>query len=427
VRSIEGCGGERPAIAGPLQRVDAHVGSPHPARTSLRGLDWFVFFLANVQTGFGPFIAVYLTAQAWTQTDIGLVLTAGGLAALVGQMPGGAIVDAASSEKLVGAVSVGAIALSALALGAWPVFPIVLLVQVVHAVASCVLGPALAAISLALVGHWGLSERLGRNARFASVGNGLAAAVMGACGYLLSPQYVFFCTAALLAPSLLALARIKDADIDPERAHGGPHGPGIKPFERDLAGLARNFPLIILAICALLFHLANAAMLPLMAGILTARAGTWAAVLIAACIVVPQLVVALLSPLLGRQAQQWGRRPILLLGFCVVCVRGLLFAVISNPQLVVAAQILDGVAGASLGIMVPLIVADVTRGTGRFNLAQGIVGTAVGLGASLSTTLAGYLTDHIGSSAAFLGLAAVAAIGVALGSLALPETRPQSR
>lgn len=420
--------GEAGCSPGPAQpsAIDPVASSPHPARTSLRGLDWLVFFLANVQTGFGPFIAVYLTAQAWTQTDIGLVLTAGGIAALIGQMPGGAIVDAASSEKLLAAVSVGAIAASALLLAIWPVFATVLLVEVVHSVASCVLGPTLAAISLGLVGHHGLSERLGRNARFASIGNGLAAAVMGACGYLLSPRYVFLCTAILIAPSLWALARIRHDDIDPDRAHGGSHGSGIKPLEHDLLGLARNFPLLILGGCALLFTLANSAMLPLMAGILTARSGNWATVLIAACIVVPQLVVALLSPLLGRRAEDRGRRPILLLGLAVVCARGLLFATVSNPELLVTVQILDGIAAASLGIMVPLIVADATRGTGRFNLAQGIVGTAIGIGASLSTALAGFLNDRIGSSAAFLGLAGVAAIGLILAALALPETRPNN-
>ena len=111
-------------------------GGRAPSPGSLRGLDWFVFFLADVQTGFGPFITVYLTAQAWTQTDIGLVLTAGALVAFLGQMPGGAIVDAARSEKLLAAISVGAIAASALALAAAPIFPAVLLSQVVHSGAS---------------------------------------------------------------------------------------------------------------------------------------------------------------------------------------------------------------------------------------------------------------------------------------------------
>jgi predicted MFS family arabinose efflux permease len=194
---------------------------PIPSGRSLRGLDWFIFFVADVQTGFGPFIWVYLTAQAWTQLDIGLIMTVGGLVALIGQVPGGAIVDAARYETVVAGFGVGAISLSALAYAAWPIFPVVLAAAVLQAGASCVLGPSIAAISLGLVGHERISERLGRNARFAAIGNGLAAAAMGACGYFLSNRAVFIVTAMLAGPALLALSNIRNREIDPKRAHGG--------------------------------------------------------------------------------------------------------------------------------------------------------------------------------------------------------------
>src|SRR6266851_2538424 len=127
--------------------------SAGPTRRSARGLDWFVFFVADIQTGFGPFVAVYLTEQKWTQIDIGLILTVSGVVALAGQMPGGAIVDAARSERLVAGLAVAAIAVSALAYAVWPVFPVILAAAILHAAASCVLGPAIAAMSLGLVGH----------------------------------------------------------------------------------------------------------------------------------------------------------------------------------------------------------------------------------------------------------------------------------
>src|SRR5262245_39086522 len=308
----------------------------HPSIDSLRGLDWFVFFLADVQTGFGPFVSVYLTTQAWTQVDIGLVLTVGGLVALIGQMPGGAVVDAARSERLVAACGVVAISASAISLAIWPVFLLVLLGRILHAAASCVLGPAMAAISLGLVGHAGISERLARNARFASAGTGIAAAAMGALGHWTSSQYVFFATAALIAPTLIALFQIHPSEIDPERAHGGKHEIGPRKLGKGFLSLLRNRALVILATCVLLFHLGNAAMLPLMGSQLTTRTSEWATVLIAACIVVPQLVVASVAPWVGRRAEQWGRRPLLLLGFAALPIRGLLFAAIGNPYLVVA-------------------------------------------------------------------------------------------
>ena len=397
--------------------------SAAPSRQSLRGLDWFIFFLADVQTGFGPFIAVYLTTQKWTQAQIGLVLSIGGVVGLIGQMPGGAIVDAARSERLVAALAVATIGFSALAYAAWPIFPIVATAAILHAAASCVLGPAIAAISLGLVGPIAISERLGRNARFASLGNGTAAAVMGTVGYLVSSRSVFLVTFILAIPTLLAIARIREHEIDVARAHGAVPRAAGEASSTSVLNLVRQPPLLIFAGSVLLLQLANAAMLPLMAGVVTTRSAQWAPVLIAACIIVPQAIVALLAPMVGRLAQQWGRRPLLLIGFAALAVRGLLFAIVSDPYLLVVVQIFDGITAAVFSVMMPLIVADIAFGSGHFNLAQGIVGTAIGIGASLSTVLAGYASDHFGSSIAFSGLACVAALGLSMIWLIMPETR----
>ena len=397
-------------------------GSPTPSRQSLRGLDWFVFFLADVQTGFGPFIAVYLTTQKWTQAEIGFVLSIGGLVGLIGQMPGGAIVDAARSERLMAAFAVATIGLVALSYAAWPILAVVLTAATLHAAASCVLGPAIAAISLGLVGPIAIGERLGRNARFASLGNGTAAAVMGTAGYLLSSRSVFLVTFVLAIPTLLALARIREEEVDVVRAHGAVRREVPDAKATSVLTLCRR-PLLIFAASVLLLQLANSAMLPLMAGVVTARSSQWAPVLIAACIIVPQAIVALMSPSVGRKAQAWGRRPLLLIGFGALAIRGLLFATVRDPYLLVAVQAFDGITAAVFSVMVPLIVADITFGSGHFNLAQGIVGTAVGIGASLSTVLAGYVSDKFGSNIAFMGLAGIAAFGLALIWLIMPETR----
>jgi predicted MFS family arabinose efflux permease len=398
--------------------------SPAPSKRSLRGLDWFVFCVADVQTGFGPFVAVYLTTEKWTQVDIGLVLSVAGLVALVGQVPGGTLVDIARSERLVAGLAIGAISASALIYAAWPIFPAVLAAAVLHAGASCVLGPAMAAISLGLVGHAAIGERFGRNARFASIGNGLAAAAMGTCGYYFSARAVFIVTAILFVPALLALRMISAREINVDRSHGGVSKPAARntiPFRH----LLRQRPLLILGGCLALFHLANAAMLPLMGSVLTTRSSQWATALIAACIVVPQLIVAVIAPWVGRQSHVWGRRPLLLLGFAALPIRGLLFATVSEPYLLVAVQLLDGLTAAVLGVLVPLMVADLTRGSGRFNSAQGIIGMMIGIGASGSPTLAGYLADHAGSRAAFLGLTAIAIAAFIAVLVLMRETRPQ--
>lgn len=401
---------------------------PHPSPQSRRGLDWFVFFVADVQTGFGPFVAVYLTASKWTQTDIGLVLTAGGLVSLVGQIPAGAVVDATRSLRALAAVALVCIGLSAFALAVWPVFPLVLASRVVQAGASCVLGVSLASISLNLVGRARISERLGRNASFMSIGTGLAAAGMGACGRYFSSQAVFFVSAALAVPALVALFRIRRDEIRPRiprAARSAAQGESWWASARAGAmTLARNRALLTFAGCFVLFQMANASMLPLAASMLTLRSSDTATELVAAAIVVPQAIVAVLSPLVSAKAQRWGRKPLLLIGFGALPLRGLLFAWTVDPHLLVAVQVLDGVSAAVLGVLVPLTIADVAGRSGRFNLAQGAVGCAVGIGASISSTLVGRLSDRLGSDTAFMTMAVVAALGFLAVLLLMPETRP---
>jgi predicted MFS family arabinose efflux permease len=405
----------RPSAAGATEQ--------HPSAQSQRGLDWFIFFLADVQTGFGPFVAVYLTTQKWTQTEIGLILSIGGIIGLIGQMPGGAIIDAARSERLVAGLAVATIGVSALGYAAWPIFPIIALAAILHAAASCVLGPAIAAISLGLVGPNAIGERLGRNARYASLGNGVAAGVMGAVGYLLSSRVVFLVSFLFAVATLLSLARIRDREIDPEQAHGAIVRAEPDPDATSIFHLLKQRPLVVFACAVFLLQFANAAMLPVMASIVTARSSQWAPALIALCIIVPQALVALMSPSVGRKAQAWGRRPLLMIAFAALALRGVLFATVNDPALLVAVQVLDGITAAVFGVMIPLIAADVAFGSGHFNLAQGIVGTATGIGASLSTAFAGYASDRFGHSVAFMSLAAVALIGLVVIWTIMPETR----
>jgi MFS family permease len=220
-------------------------------------------------------------------------------------------------------------------------------------------------------------------------------------------------------PALAALAQIRPEVISKA-------GPSVALAPREgISALLSDRRLLTFAGCIVTFHLANAAMLPLMSGILTSRTGTTAMMWVAACMIVPQLIVAGFSPFVGRKAQTWGRRPLLLLCFAALLLRGLFFALTSDPYLVVIAQALDGVSAAVLAVLFPLIIADIAWEGGRFNLALGIVGSAMGIGAALSTTLAGYAFDHFGSTVSFLGLGSIAAAGLAVVCLLMPETRPK--
>jgi MFS family permease len=393
------------------------------SRRSLRGLDWFAFFVADLQTGWGPFVAAYLTSVSWNQFDIGLVLTIGTVATFALQIPTGAVVDGVPAKRTLAALAVVFVSGSALLLALWPTFIVVVGAKVLHALASCLLGPTIAAMSLGLVGHALLSVRLGRNARFLSLGNAIAAGVMGAIGYYFSDRAIFFFTAALCLPTLFALAQIRASDIDPDVARGGINSSEGLASAHAFRGLLQNRALLIFAAVILLFQFANAAMLPIMAGLLAQRLPETATLILSVCIFAPQFVVAAIAPWVGLKAQSWGRRPLLLLCFAALSIRGGIFAFTSEPFVVVVTQLLDGISAATLGVLVPLVIADVMRGTGHFNLAQGVVGAAVGIGASLSTALAGYIADSQGSAAAFLVLAGVSAAGLALVATCMPETR----
>jgi MFS family permease len=420
---------------------------------SLRALDWLNFFVANVQTGFGPFIASYLATHKWTQGEIGLALSVGTISAMVSQVPGGAAVDALRNKKAAAAWATIAIIASAVLLATSPTVLPVMAAEVLHGFASCMLVPAMAAISFALVGRADLGDRLGRNARWASIGSAVAAGLMGLVGEYFSARAVFWLTAALAMPALFALtmiylpqglprhqqvpepprddredgepgaARAEDSARSSEAHIVAPATIAAPEPRESIFDLLRDRRMLIFAACVVLFHLSNAAMLNLAAGEVTAGMGDNVQLVIAACIIVPQAIVAMLSPWVGRTSQRWGRRPILLLGFSALPLRALLFAGVSSPYLLVPVQMLDGISAAVFGVMLPLIAADVAGGKGRYNLCIGLFGLAAGIGATLSTALAGFVADRFGSAISFFGLAGAGALAVLLVWTAMPETR----
>ncbi|TCZ63261.1 MFS transporter [Roseicella aquatilis] len=391
-------------------------------RRSLRALDWLNFFVADVQTGFGPFIAVYLAAREWTEVEIGLALSLGTVTAMISQVPAGMLVDAMRRKQRAALLALLALAASAVLLAAWPATLPVLAAEVLHGFASCVLTPAIAAITLALVGQAGLGERLGSNARYKAVGNGLAAGLMGVVGTAIGGAAVFWLTAVLTLPAMLLLSRIRLPDRMPgpipEAGAGEAAAPG------GLRGLLANRGVLVFAGCCALFALSNAAMLPLAGTEATARSGALANLIIAACIVVPQFVVAGISPWVGRLAERRGRRLVLLLGLGALPLRGLLLALVDNPFALAAVQALDGIGAAVFGVLVPLVAADLTRGTPRLNTCMGLFGLASGIGATLSTTAAGAIATTYGAGTAFVALAGIGLLAFAVALLAMPETAP---
>ena len=389
---------------------------------SERGLDWLNFFVANLQTAFGPFVATFLTTQHWTEGQIGVALSIGTATAMISQVPAGALVDSISNKRIAAAASIGAIIVSCLMLALLPERLPVAVAEVLHGFASCMLNPAIAALTLTVAGGTAgaLGVRFGRNWRWASIGNGIAASLMAGTGYLVSDRSVFLLASVLAAPGLLALTWIVPPgrgtpDLPDPNQRVTPHGPVSKLLaEPNLFGFMA---------CSAFFYLANAAMLPLAASEVTRVAGASGELVVGACVVVPQIINALISPTLGRSAERLGHRRVLLIGFVALPVRGLLLAATSNPYLIIAVQALDGISSAVFGVMLPLIAADISRSTGRFNLCMGLLGLGIGIGATLSTTVGGY-TAEVSEHIAFLTLAGAGLVAVLLVWLLISEPRP---
>jgi|307.fasta_scaffold47190_1 MFS family permease len=397
-----------------------------PPADSLQALDWLNFFLAALLMGFGPFVTVYLADRGWAPEDIGLVLTASGVAGLATQVPAGELIDKVRAKRAFVGMGIAAVIVAVLTYRLRPDFPSVCAAAVLQGMTGSIIGPGVAAISLGLVGHEALGPRLGRNQRFSSIGGLTAAAVMGIVGYFVSTRDILLVAAGLGLPVLWALARIRPGDIHFGRSCGAPDHHGTDPERANRADLLKDRRLVTFAICLFLFQVANASILPLVGESLVQAERRWSSLVMSALIVAPQIVTALLAPWAGRTADSWGRRPLLLIGLGVVPIRAGFFAFTEDPAPLVVIQSLDGLTGAAMGVLTALVVADLTKGTGRFNLSLGLVGTLSGVGASLSTSISGFVVERFGQTAGFMSVMAVALLAVAILWAFMPETKPSA-
>ncbi|MGD0490469.1 MAG: MFS transporter [Steroidobacteraceae bacterium] len=397
---------------------------PQDIKRSLRGLDWLNFFLADVQSGVGPFLAIYLASRGWNEQSVGIALTVGGIAGIIAQTPAGAITDRVRSKRALIAGGVLSLGLGALIIAAFPFFWAIMSAQTLIGAGASVFGPTVCAISLGLVGRELFDRRQGRNQTLNSAGNVVAAVSMGLIGYFFSNRGIFFFVIAFTVPTLWALSTIKADQIDYQVARGA-DGRDEHSAPARVLQLAESRPLIVFMICAVLFHFANAAMLPLLGEMLAKGHGRSSMMFMSACVVTTQMVVTLIASWSGRKAHHWGRKPLLLLGFAVLPVRGVLYTLTNAPIPLIAIQVLDGIGVAIFGVVSVLVIADLTRGSGRFNLTQGAVTTAVGIGAALSQSIAGGIVHAFGYRAGFLFLSAVALAALAILHFFMPETRAQ--
>ncbi len=403
--------------------------SPHHAPPR-RTLDALNFFLADVRDGLGPYLAIYLLvvrgpSHGWNEATVGMVLTIAGIVGLLSQTPAGGLIDRARNKPRLVIVAALLVTLSSLSLPIVSGFTMVTITQSIAAAAGALFAPAISAITLGLVGPKLFAKRVGRNEAFNHAGNAVSAALAGVLAWEFGPVVVFWLMAGLTVASIAVSMRIDNSDIDNAVARGldcEPEEGCEKPS--GWKTLLENRALMIFAAAAFTFHLANAAMLTSVSQLLGRTVGTDKATsLTAACIVAAQLVMVPVAVVVGRNTERWGTKPIFLVAFGFLAARGALYTVSNDPWWLVGVQALDGIGAGIFGALFPVVVADLTKGSGRFNVSQGVVSSVFGLGAALSATLAGSIIVWAGYTASFLTLAGIAAAGFVLYLFAMPETQ----
>jgi MFS family permease len=390
-------------------------------------LDWVNFLLADVQGGVGPFLAIYLwSSQHWDAGHIGVIMTIAGIATVAARAPAGALVDRTSWKRGLIVSAASFVAAGAMVLSLFPQFWPAAAAQMVIGTCDAVFPPAIAAISLGIVGRRAFTRRIGRNEAFNHAGNVFTAIAAGLAGYLIAPGAVLWLVTVLAIASACAALAIDGREIDHELARGADKESDGKIKPSRLRVIFECKPLLIFTAAITLFHFANAAMLPLIGERLSQGRDGAGPLFMAACIITAQGVMVPMAILAGAKADAWGRKPLLLLGFAALPVRGLLYTLWNDPYYLVSIQLLDGVGAGIFGALFFIVVADLTRGTGHYNLALGAAAAAWGTGAALSNSVAGFIVDRAGFNAAFLFLAAMAVIAFMLLWLFVPETRSRS-
>ncbi|MBV9736331.1 MAG: MFS transporter [Acidisphaera sp.] len=389
-------------------------------------LDALNFLLADVRGALGPYLNVFLvTEQHWSKAEVGLMTMIGGLLGIVVQTPIGAAIDATRAKRGVVVAALAVLGAGAVTIFAYPRFWPVTIANALLAIVGDVFGPAVAALTLGLYARVQLTRRLARNSAFDHAGNVAIALAAGAVGYAFSQRAVFLLVPVFAVLATCAVLSIPARAIDQARARGLD---GESEGDGGAAGwgvLLRCRPLLIFCLCVMLFHFANAPLLPLVGQKLAAAHPRLADPMMSACVIAAQLVMLPIAVAVGRTADRFGRKPVFLVGFVILPVRAVLYTLSDNPAWLIGVQLLDGVGAGIYGALMPLVVADLMRGTGRFNLAQGLVATVQGIGASVSGYVAGLIVDHAGYSAGFLSLGGAAALALAVFAAAMPETAGQ--
>ena len=394
-----------------------------PSLRSRTGLNATNFFLAELVGVILPFLSSYLKDHGWNYADIGIALAIGGMGTLLNQIPAGIIADRVEKRKtlLTASTLILGASYALLPLVAGSMFGVSLLLFLSGA-ANAFFVPLLAALALSLVGRKGFDALMGENQSWNHAGNIAAALMALILVRVLGVVSIFYVMAFVSALAASSLILIKGKELNPDLADGpAVQSHHLKDILKQVAELLSEKTTRTLIICVALFHLANAPVMPMLALYLK-HLGSGDdkiafVVLIAQAVMIPVAFIA------AKYGASHGRKPVFAIAFIALPLRIALYAITTNPNLLLAIQMLDGIGAGIYGVIIALICADLTRGKQGFNTLLGIMQTALALGGVAGPLLQGFLVQHLGFPIAFLGFAGVATLGAALFLLKFPETR----
>ncbi|WP_193747388.1 MFS transporter [Ruegeria sp. ANG-S4] len=388
------------------------------------------FFAGDVTAGFGPYLAIYLLAQLhWSPQNIGFALALGSIVTVLAQTPAGALIDWTRAKRALMVLCVTAVGLAALTLVVSDEKVAIYGAQATMGVALAFLGPLIAAITLGVVGRSAFTRQTSANQAWNHAGNVVAAGIAAALALAGYVDGVFVLISAMCVGMIFCTLLIKPNQIDHEAARGGvaeDSAGGERPS--GFATILSDKRLLIFGISIVLFHCANASMLPLVSQKVASGGDTKTGIAFtSACIISAQFIMIGMAILCGRTADHWGRKPLFLIAFSILPIRAILYTLTDNTVALVAIQSLDGVANGIFAVLFLLIVSDVTKGTGRFNIAQGALATLIGVGASVSNLAAEEIVQLSSYNMAFYFLGGVSVVGAVIFAVFMPETARHAR
>jgi MFS family permease len=368
--------------------------------------------MADMQSGIGPFVGVFLQDRGWASGLIGTAMTIGNIAGMLITTPIGGFIDASRNKRLWVVIPGICVVLASAIILISQTFWAVTFSQVAQSLASAAIVPAVTGITLGIARQKGFNALNGRNQAFNHAGNMVGAALSGYFGYRFGYVSVFVLAAAFGAIAIACVLMIPAGAIDDRAARGlKEDDPRSEPG--GMTVLIRHMPLLVVALALALFHLGNAAIVPLY-GLAAVAGGANGPSFVATTVVIAQGVMAV-TALVGMHVA--GKRnywPVILVSFMILPIRGVLAFFLTGWWGVVPMQVLDGIGTGLQTVAVPGMVARSLSGTGRVNLAQGAVITVQGVGASLSPALGGWIAEWVGYGPTFLVLGSFGVASVAL-------------